>query len=105
MAYDILEKEEMDNPFRDIGIIVVILLVCAWWWFITKEAATRKYILLWGICLLVTGIAYNIAKSVDILALRGALGMIGVFAFLGVIYFLIKAALSERKAKKKSSND
>jgi hypothetical protein len=95
----------MGDLFKDIFPALLGVVFCAWWWFIAKEAATRKYILALGICWLVMGISYSIAKSVDILALRGALGMIGVFVFLGSIYFLIKAALSERKAKKKPPDD
>ena len=91
-----MEKEEMDNPVRDIGIIVVALLVCAWWWFIAKEAASRKYIVLLGVCWLVAGITYNIGKWFDI----PVMGFIVLPALVGSFYFFIRAALSERKFKK-----
>jgi hypothetical protein len=91
----------MDITFNDIFPAVLAVLFCAWWWFIAKEAASRKYIILLGICWLLTGTAYIIAKSFDIPGLM----VIVLLAFPGSIYFLIKAALSERKAKKKSSDD
>ena len=96
-----LEKEGMDDLFKDIFPALLGVVFCAWWWFTAKEADTKKYILLLGICWLVVGITYNIGKLFDISALIAACG----FVFLGSIYFFIKAALSERKAKKKSSHD
>jgi hypothetical protein len=87
----------MDGLFKDIFPALFCVVACAWWWLITKDAATRKYILSLGICWLVAGTSYTIAKSFDILGLM----VIVLLAFLFAIYFLIKAALSERKAKKK----
>ena len=91
----------MDITFNDIFPAILAVVFCAWWWFITKDTATRKYILLCGVCLLVTGIAYIIAESFDIPPLM----LTSVLAFLGFVYFLIRATLSERKAKKKSSDE
>ena len=96
----------MDN-YQISGLVVNIFMIflSVRWWFTAKEAASKKYILALGICLLVMGISYIIATSFDITALRGALGLTGISAFLAFFYFLIKATLSERKAKKKSSDD
>jgi hypothetical protein len=91
----------MNDLFKDILPALIGVVFCAWWWFIAKEATSRKYILLLGICWLVLGIAYNIGKSFDISALMVMCG----FIFLGVIYFFIRAALSEHKARKKSPDD
>jgi hypothetical protein len=100
-----LEKERMDDLFKVFFPALLGVAFCAWWWFIAKEAKSRKYIISLGMCLLIFGIAYIIGKSFDIPALRGALAFIGLCALIGSIYFFIKAALSERKAKKKSSHD
>ena len=91
----------MDGLFKDIFPALLCVVACAWWWLITKDATTRKYILSLGICWLVVGITYNIGKSFNIAPLMLVSGL----AFLSAIYFIIKAALSERKAKKKSSHD
>jgi len=96
----------MYNPSGDIVFIIVAVLFCAWWWFIAKGATSRKYILLLGICWLVAGITYIIGNSFDMpTSALGVLGLVGIFAFIGSIYFLIKAIISERKAKKKSLHD
>jgi len=91
----------MADLFNNIFPALLGVVFCAWWWFIAKEAKSRKYIISLGICWLVAGIAYIIAKSFDIPGLM----VIVLLAFLVAIYFLIKAALSERKAKKKSPDD
>ncbi|MGD9394770.1 MAG: hypothetical protein PVJ81_07465 [Dehalococcoidia bacterium] len=95
----------MYNPSFDIGFTIFSVLFCVWWWFVAKEKASRKYIIFLGICWLVAGISHIIGKPFDIPALRGALGGGIVLALLGSIYFFIKAALSERKAKKKSPDN
>jgi uncharacterized membrane-anchored protein len=91
----------MYDPLYDIGFTIFAVVFCAWWWFIAKDATTRKYIIFLGICWLLTGMAYIIAKSFDIPGLM----VIVLLALLGSIYFLIKAALSAHKAKKKSPDD
>jgi hypothetical protein len=97
-----LEIEEVDNS-QITGIVVYIFVafLCVRWWFTSKGTSYRKYTLLLSICWLVTGIAYIIAKSFDIPGLM----VIVLLAFLVAIYFLIKAGLSERKAKRKSPDD
>lgn len=95
----------MDGLFKDIFPALLCVVACAWWWLITKDAATRKYIILLGICWVVAGTSHMVVKSFDIPSLTGLLSLIGLLALCGSIYFLIKAALSERKAKKKSSRD
>jgi hypothetical protein len=90
------------DPLHDIVFAIVAVAFCAWWWFIAKNTASRKYIILLGICWLVASIDHIIGKSFDIPTLRGVLGGVGVLALLGSICFLIKAILLERKAKKKS---
>jgi hypothetical protein len=87
----------VDNPVRDVVIAILVATTCGWWWFIAKEAASRKYILLWGVCFVISCIANIIAGSFNIDALTG----VAILAFLGMIYFLIRAILSERKATKK----
>ena len=89
------------DAFKNMLPALLGVVFCVWWWFITKEATTRKYVLLWCVCVLVTGIAYIIAKSFDIPGLM----MIAGLPLLGSFYFLIRAILSERKAKKKSSDE
>jgi len=91
----------MDDLFKYIFPALLGVVFCAWWWFIAKEAKSRKYIISLGICWLVVGITYNIGKSFNI----DPLMLVSGLAFLVAIYFFIKAALSERKAKKKSSHD
>lgn len=61
----------------------------------------RRYILLWGLCFITAGVFYILAKSFDI----SAFGIISGFALFGVIYFLIRILISERKAKKKKLLD
>jgi hypothetical protein len=91
----------MGDLFKDIFPALLGVVFCAWWWFIAKEAASKKYIILWGVCFVISCIANIIAGSFNIDALIG----VAILTFLGSIYFLIKAALSEHKAKKKSSHD
>ena len=91
----------MDITFNDIFPAILAVVFCAWWWFITKETATRKYVLLWGVCFVSSCIANIIGDSFNI----DPLIAVAILAFIGSIYFLIKAALSERKAKKKSSDE
>ena len=86
----------MENLVRDIGITIAAVLICARWWYIAKEAASRKYILLFGVFFFITGVAYIIGKSFDIPGLM----IIGFFTFIGAIYSGIKAIRSERRAKK-----
>ena len=105
MMWNILEIEEMYKPFYDIGFIIFSVVLCVWWWFNAKEATSKKYILLLGICWFVAGTDHIIGKSFDIPALRGALAFIGLCALIGGIYFFIKVIISERKAKKKSQDD
>jgi hypothetical protein len=94
------------NPLRDIGITIFAVLFCAWWWFVAKEATSKKYIILLGICWLTTGIAYIINKSFDMpTASSLVLDVLGISAIIGIVYFYIRALLSERKAKKKSADD
>jgi membrane protein CcdC involved in cytochrome C biogenesis len=91
----------MGNPVFDLIIAILVLVACVWWWFKAKEATTKKYVLLLGICWAVTVISYIIGDSFDIAPLMG----VCILAFICVIYFYIKAILSQRKAKKKSADD
>jgi hypothetical protein len=95
----------MDNLLTDMGPAIVAILACGWWWFLAKEAASRKYIILMGICWLVCGIGYTIGRSFDISELGGALGGLIVLASIGSVYFFIKAIRSERKARNKPPDD
>jgi hypothetical protein len=95
----------MYDPLYDVGFTIFAVVFCAWWWFIAKDSATRKYIISLGICWVVAGTSHMVIKSFDIPSLTGLLSLIGLLALCGSIYFLIKAALSERKAKKKSPHD
>ena len=89
----------MDTLVRDIGITVFAILACARWWHIAKDVASRKYILLCGLCFLVTGISYITGESLDISSLM----LVSGIAFLGFIYYLVKAIRSEGRAKKKQT--
>ena len=86
----------MEDLVRDISITVLAIILCARWYFIAKNPASRKYILLIGVCFVITGVAYINAKAFDIGPLMG----ISILAFLGMFYFLIKAIRSEHKAIK-----
>jgi hypothetical protein len=88
----------MEKQVTSIIVIIVMLLACIRWWYIVKNAKVRKYITLIGTCIIITVVFYIIGVSFDIIALR----IIAGFIFLGGIYFLIKAMLEERRAKKSS---
>ena len=92
----------MDNS-QIMGIVVYIFVAfwCVRWWFTSKGTSYRKYTLLLSISWLVTGIAYIIGDLFNIAPLM----VVCILAFLSTFYFLIKAGLSERKAKKKSPDD
>ena len=86
----------MDRQIVDIIVVIIMELAAIRWWFITKGATYRKYILLLNLFLPVSIISYIIGSSLDILVLRTIAG----FIFLGAMYLVIKAALSEHRARK-----
>lgn len=91
----------MDNLVRDIVIITIAISACVRWWFIAKEATSRRYILLLGVCVIISVISHIIRDLFNVDPLMA----VSILAFLGFIYFFIKALLSERRAKKKSLYD
>ncbi len=91
----------MDNLANVIIAMILGTLYFVWWWSIAKEASYRKYLLLIGLCLLITGAAVLIGVSMDL----PFLGVIAAVAFVLAIYFFIKAALSAHREKKKMSDE
>lgn len=91
----------MDNIVRDLIVIVLAIWITIWWWRTAKVRASRKYIILAGISLIISGISSIIKELLDILAFSA----IWVVSMIIFVYFFIRAALSERKAKNESSED
>jgi hypothetical protein len=87
----------MEKQITSIIVITLMILACIRWWYITKDVIVRKYILLTGICIIITVVFYLTGVSYDIISLR----IISGFVFLGGIYFIIKAMLVEHRVKKK----
>ncbi len=94
-------KEEMDNLGREIVVLILIVSVSIWWWYTAKRSESRKYILLWGICTILAILSYIILRLWDIMFFA----FMGLLALIGIIYFCIKALLSESKVKDDSSHD
>ena len=86
-----------------IGIIaaILMLIIDIRWWFIAKEATYRKYILLANVFFIVCIITFTIGRLFDI----PLLVVIGSFAFIITVYYVIKARILEHIAKKESSDD
>ena len=91
----------MENLVRDIVLIVAAVLFSAWRWNIVKDPASRKYILLFGIGVLIAGAAHIVAKLFDI----PELSIVVLLGLISLCYFAIKVTLSERRARKKSIDD
>ena len=91
----------MNHIIEAIAITTVTALLLIRWWYVAKEAKSRKYIFLLGICVLTGGMSYIIATSYDILFL----GLIALVAYPTGIYLFIRAALSEHRTKNKISDE
>ena len=87
----------MDYWIRDILILLVIAVASIKWWFTATDIQCKKYIIYLGIFFLISFISDTIGNIFDISFLLAFAGV----AALGFVYFLIKAILAERKAKKK----
>jgi hypothetical protein len=44
----------MEKQITSIIVITLMILACIRWWYITKDVIVRKYILLTGICIIIT---------------------------------------------------
>ena len=88
----------MDNLGKLIAIFSIIVLLSVRWWYITKDNTTKKFILLEGIFFLLTVVFWIIGNIYNVTFLALATP----FVFLGAIFFLIKALISERKFHKNS---
>ena len=89
---------------KDIFIFLLAILIITnniRWWLNNKGYPYQKYILLAGICWIITLTAGWAGMKFDILPLM----IITIFAVFGFFSFCIKAIIAERKFKNKTSHD
>ena len=86
----------MEGFMREIIFIVLVIWVCIWWLLTTKYNAIKKYIVIQGFLLVVSGATYIAMKSLDL----PGLSILGLFALIGAIIFLVKAIMFRRKLEK-----
>ena len=89
---------------KDIFVLLLVIFVIIYnirWWLNSKGYPYRKYILLAGICFIITLTSGWAGMEFDILPLM----IIPIFAVFGCFLFYIKAIMAERKFKKTASHD
>jgi predicted transporter len=91
----------MGTLIGDIVVSVIVIVACVRWWFTAIKYTYKKYIIFLGICFFVSVAAYNIGKSLNISSLM----VVSAAAFLGYVYFLIKALLAQRRARNKQPHN
>jgi len=93
----------MDKSVINIFIVIFGLFLWIKWFFAAKGTPYRKNILLWGICLIISGVTYIVRISFHVGT--ALLSLIGIFVFLTSWYFLIRALIGEKKFKKDLTRD
>jgi hypothetical protein len=86
----------MENIDKSIMLPVLMILVDIWWWRTVKQRKTRKWVLFQGISVCVTFGSFFLMKLTG----NVLFAVICLSALICIIYFLVKAILTERNDDK-----
>ena len=89
----------MEDITRDILFVVAGVIGSIWYWVTASEKRSRIYMLFCGLSVVVTGGSHLIIIFFDI----AVINFVTLLGILGMVYFFIKAWLSERRARTKST--